>query len=92
MFTSATFCALEQLMPTHLRVRFWIETAAACTAAILGIVTVFWRDWIETVFGVDPDHGNGSAEWIVVAVLFVLAAVLSVGARLEWRRAATTPA
>jgi len=54
---------------------------------VLGVVTLFWRDWIEAVFGVDPDHGNGSAEWLAVAGLFVLAGMLGVSARFEWRRA-----
>ena len=70
----------------------WVEAVAACAAAVLGLVTLFWRDWIEAVFGVDPDHGNGSAEWLAVAGLLALAAVLIVSARFEWRRAATAAA
>jgi hypothetical protein len=31
------------------------------------VVTLFWHDWIEAVFRVDPDQGKGSAEWLVVA-------------------------
>jgi hypothetical protein len=71
---------LEQLVPANLRVRFWVEAVAACAAAVLGVVTLLWWDWIEAVFGVDPDHGNGSAEWIAVAGLFVLAGLLIVSA------------
>jgi hypothetical protein len=44
-----------------------------------------WHDWIEGVFGVDPDHGNGSAEWIAVVVLLVIAVVAGVLARRGWR-------
>jgi hypothetical protein len=47
----------------------------------------FWQDWIETLFGVDPDGGNGTAEWLIVLILLLLASVLAVRARLEWRRA-----
>jgi len=39
------------------------------------------------IFGVDPDQGNGSAEWLVVVILLIVTLVLVLGARLEWRRA-----
>ena len=55
-----------------LRVRFWIESILATVTGVLAVVTIFWHDWIETVFGVDPDHGNGSAEWLAVLALAVV--------------------
>ena len=70
-----------------LRVRFWIESILATVTGVLAVVTIFWHDWIEAVFGVDPDHGNGSAEWLAVLVLAVVTVALVVGARHEWRRA-----
>jgi hypothetical protein len=73
-------------MPSGLRSRFWLETILGSITGIVAIITLFWQDWIETVFGVDPDHGNGSAEWLVVAVLLLITAALAVGARHEWRR------
>ena len=74
-------------MPRGLRGRFWAESILASAAGLLAIVTLFWPDWIDAVFGVDPDHGNGSAEWAAVAVLALAAAGLAAGARMEWRRA-----
>ena len=74
-------------MSRALRTRFWIETILGSIVGILTIITLFWRDWIETVFGVDPDRGNGSAEWLAVAVLLVVTLTLALGARFEWRRA-----
>jgi hypothetical protein len=75
-------------MPTQtLRYRFWLESILALLSGALGIVTIFWQDWIETLFGVDPDGGNGTAEWLIVLILLLLASVLAVRARLEWRRA-----
>jgi undecaprenyl pyrophosphate phosphatase UppP len=74
-------------MPSGLRHRFWLESIFGSVSGILAIITVFWHDWIEVVFGTDPDSGNGSAEWLAVLVLFLLTAALAVGARREWRRA-----
>ena len=74
-------------MPSGLRHRFWLESISGSVSGILAIITVFWHDWIEVVFGTDPDSGNGSAEWLAVLVLFLLTAALTVAARREWRRA-----
>ena len=73
-------------MPAGLRRRFWLESGLATVTGVLAVVTVFWHDWIEAVFGVDPDKGNGSAEWLAVVVLAVITVALIAGARLEWRR------
>jgi len=68
------------------RTRFRIEALAACAAALLAAVTLVWRDWIELVFRVDPDHGNGSVEWAAVGVLALVALALAVAARRELLR------
>lgn len=73
---------------TGLRLRFWVEAACGTVTGVLAVVTLFWSDWIEAVFGVDPDHGNGSFEWLVVAVLALITVSLVVAARLEWRHGA----
>lgn len=70
------------------RVRVGMETGIASFAAALGILTIFWRDWIEALTGWDPDHHNGSAEWVVVAILLVVAAVVGALARRDWKLAA----
>jgi hypothetical protein len=70
-----------------LRVAFWVEALVSGFGTFLGLLTIAWHDWIEGVFGVDPDHGNGSAEWIAVVVLLMIGAVAGALARREWRRA-----
>jgi len=70
------------------RLRFWFETVVGTFAAVLALITLAWREWIEAVFGVDPDHGNGSAEWIAVALLLGIALALGALARREWRASA----
>jgi hypothetical protein len=74
-------------MPSGLRYRFWLESILGSITGVVAVVTLFWHDWIEALFGRDPDKGNGSAEWLVVLILLILTAALAVGARLEWRRA-----
>ncbi len=71
-------------MKRSLGIRMWVDTAAAVGSLALGLITVVWREWIEAIFGVDPDHGSGSAEWIAVAVLAAVFVVSAVLARRDW--------
>lgn len=74
-------------MIENLPMRFWAEvTVAACTSGLF-LVSLVWRDWIEALFGVDPDHHNGSIEWLIVAATLVTAAFFFTAARRDWRRA-----
>lgn len=73
----------------NLRRWFWVESVTAVLAGGLGLLTLLWHDWIELVLGVDPDHGNGSTEWWVVAVLLLLAVVSGSAARRTWRATST---
>jgi hypothetical protein len=70
-----------------LRHLFWLEIVLGLSTGALSVVTVFWHDWIEAVFGVDPDKGTGSSEWLVVIGLLIATAILVSGAGFEWRRA-----
>ena len=71
----------------RLGLAFWAETVVCGAGTFLGLLTIVWHDWIEGVFGVDPDHGNGSAEWLAVVLLLVIGAVAGVLARRGWHRA-----
>ncbi len=68
------------------RTRFWVEAVLAITAGSLTVLTALWKDWIEIVFGVDPDHHSGSLEWLLTSCLLALALGCSIAARYEWRR------
>jgi hypothetical protein len=70
----------------QIRGRFWVEAALTALAGFLFVLTLVWRDWIEAVFGADPDQHSGSLEWAVVGVLFVAAMAAAAFARFEWRR------
>lgn len=54
---------------------------------VLFVVTVFYRDWIEVVFRVDPDNRSGALEWLIVGAFLVVTIALFTLARYEWRRA-----
>jgi hypothetical protein len=73
-------------MTSNLRVRFWVEAGLAALCALLAILTLFTRDWIEALTGFDPDNHNGSFEWMIVAALALVCILLSVAARADWRR------
>jgi hypothetical protein len=75
-------------MRTNVRARLWLETALASLCGFLAVLTVFNREWIEGLTGLDPDRQDGSLEWALVAGLLLLSASLAVVARAEWRRPA----
>ena len=68
------------------RARFLIEAGFGGAGAVLGVLTLFWRDWMEAIFGFDPDKHNGSFEWLIVGALLLVAIVLGSCARADWRR------
>lgn len=62
-----------------------IEVVLSVLLAMMTILTAIWPDWIETVFGFDPDGGDGKAEWLVVLVLAVITVAVSALARRDLR-------
>ena len=74
-------------MRKALRHRFWLETGMTILTSILFVITLVQRDWIEIVFGVDPDNRNGAFEWLVIGALLVVTITLFTLARYEWHRA-----
>lgn len=71
-----------------LRRRFYPEAIVSALAAVMFVVTLVDRSWIEGVFHIDPDAGNGNVEWMIVGGLLLLALALGALATIEWRRAA----
>lgn len=68
------------------RARFWIEAALAVLTTALLVLTLVSREWIEFLFGIDPDGGSGALEWGIVVVLLVASIAFSAMARVEWKR------
>jgi hypothetical protein len=74
-------------MRNALRWRFWLETVVATVTSVLFVITLVRRDWIEIVFGVDPDNRNGTLELLIVGAFLVVTITLFTLASYEWRRA-----
>ena len=69
-----------------------IELGLAALTGIMTIVTLISREWIEILFGVDPDNGSGALEWLIVGILAAATLIFGLLARQEWRRPQTLPA
>jgi hypothetical protein len=78
-------------MKRRLTPAFWVEAGLASLTAFLVILTAVWHDWIEGIFGFDPDHHNGLFEWELVAVCLILTVLCTWLARREWRKATLQP-
>ncbi len=65
--------------------RFWLETGISALTLVLAIFTLISRDWIEALFGTDPDNHSGSLEWLIVAGLVIVSLVTAWLARAQWR-------
>ena len=66
--------------------RFWLETGLGVLGSVGAVVTVIWRDWIELLFGADPDAGSGALEWTIVGVSALVALSSFLLATSEWQR------
>jgi hypothetical protein len=52
---------------------FRLEVGLAVASALLCLLTLLWKDWIEVVFRIDPDRGSGALEWLVALALLGVA-------------------
>jgi hypothetical protein len=73
-------------MDRSLRIRVWIKTVLATFGGALSLVTLAWPAWIEEIFGVAPDGGNGSLEWIIAFAFLGVGLGLGLQARRDQRR------
>jgi hypothetical protein len=69
-----------------MRLQFWGALVGGGLSAALAVVTLISREWIEFLFGVDPDGGNGGLEWAIVMATAVIAVACYWWARVEWKR------
>lgn len=67
------------------RLRFWSEVAAGTMFLLIAMLTLVSPEWIEIVFGADPDAGSGWAELVILAVAGCVAVTFAVLAIRERR-------
>jgi hypothetical protein len=48
--------------------RMRAELIAGIALVAIGVLTIAWPDWIEELFGVDPDAGSGAVEAAIVVL------------------------
>jgi hypothetical protein len=63
-----------------------IEAVFAVLTGTLGVITIFWHDWIEILTGWDPDHHSGSLEAGLIVALFAVSVTCAVLARRTYGR------
>lgn len=68
------------------RARFWAELTLAATSALASALTIAIPDWIERIFGIDPDHHGGLLEAAIVAGLLAATLLFGLLARSEWHQ------
>jgi hypothetical protein len=76
----------------ELPARFWTEAALGLVSAALLALTLAVPDWIELLFGLAPDAGDGSAEWGLALTLAVLTVICFGSAGWTVRRQAKAAA
>ncbi len=79
-------------MNRSLRLRFWMHAALATLCAGVLVLTLVSQEWVEALFGVDPDGGSGTLELALLTGTLLATLAFSVAARSEWRRAVTVAA
>jgi hypothetical protein len=73
-------------MRRSLPTRFWVEVALGVASGALTALTITWTDWIELIFGIEPDGGDGSTEWGLVLTFAGLTIAFIVLSRRTWWR------
>lgn len=69
------------------RMRAVLELAFSALSGICCAATLAWPEWIEAVFGIDPDRGSGSLEITLALATACCAIAFAALGRREWRRA-----
>ncbi|GAA5021063.1 hypothetical protein GCM10023258_10150 [Terrabacter aeriphilus] len=66
--------------------RFWAVLAVGLLALATAVLTLAWPEWIEAVFGAEPDEGRGSTEQgVAVACAVVFLICVAASARIVLR-------
>ena len=64
----------------------FVESLLAFLSALALILALAWPQWIEDLFGFEPDGGSGETEWMWAAALAALTVAFVTRAGFAWRR------
>ena len=64
--------------------RLRIESSLAVVTAAAAVLTFAWPEWIEAIFGVNPDGGSGALEWAFVVASALGSLTFGLLARADW--------
>jgi len=70
---------------------FWLGTATATVSGVLFSLTLFFRDWIEILFRIEPDHHSGAVEVVILFASATITAASIAFARREWAHRECVP-
>lgn len=73
-----------------IRARFLTGAAVPAAISFMAVLTAIRHNWIELLFGIDPDAGNGALEWTFVLVPALIAVASAVVAYRKWNQARIT--
>ena len=65
--------------------RVMVESLLAALSAAALVLTSLWPQWIEGLFGLEPDGGSGETEWGLALGLAALTMVFIARAGRAWR-------
>lgn len=74
----------------NLPLRFWMQSALAALSAVLFVLTLITREWVEALTGFEPDNGNGTFEFALAIALFALSVLTGTTATRTYRRVAVS--
>lgn len=72
-------------MKRSVQIRYRFELLLAVVSGIALVLTLAVPDWIEEVFGVDPDGGSGAVEWGIAVGLLMCTVALTLLTRRDRR-------
>lgn len=68
------------------KVRASLMTALAFISLVLLVLTAVEPEWIEELFGAEPDAGSGSAEALFTLVFVALTVASGLSVIVAWRK------
>ncbi|MGF6871079.1 hypothetical protein [Paraburkholderia sp. MM5477-R1] len=73
-----------------LRGNFVVWFAFAVLSATTLAASLVWPQWIEMLFGNQPDAGDGVEEWAITGVLTAMTLIVGAAAACSWRTRSTS--